>query len=219
MGTRGLIVIKKDKKYRLAKYNHCDSYPSCLGYSIVEFLKKLKNIENFKNQVDYLKMVSTTEFKNYSEEIKEIYYSLDLNDILVADEEIITPNEIEFVKESLCEWAYVIDLDLNTFEIYKGNNKKPLTPGERFYDEKGKGDYYYYPVKLFAKFDLVKLPLYKELKKMDKSDFENKSINNKRKKSEKVKPKWTIFYRCNKCNKESKTKENFCPSCGSKMNK
>ena len=69
-------------------------------------------------------------------------------------------NSLNFSRDSIfCEWAYVIDFDKNTFEVYQGFNETPLDESERFYtagqkeDENGM-----YPVKLFKSFDLSALP-------------------------------------------------------------
>lgn len=66
-------------------------------------------------------------------------------------------NDIEFAGSSLfCEWAYVIDLDKDQFEVYRGFNKEPVPQGERF--STFPGDREYFPVKLLAIFQLNQLP-------------------------------------------------------------
>ena len=73
----------------------------------------------------------------------------------------------EFAADSLfCEWAYVIDLDKETFEVYEGFNKSPLLSDERFYPlqeknahyEERKGERQYYPVKHVKTYKLSELP-------------------------------------------------------------
>jgi hypothetical protein len=82
-------------------------------------------------------------------------------------------DDSEFAAESLmCEWAYVVDLDNTTFEVYKGFNKTKLTEQDRFYmdgivDEQG-----YYPVKLLAKYELEYLPSIEEFHKLEVNDEE-----------------------------------------------
>ena len=81
-------------------------------------------------------------------------------------------NSEKFAADSLfCEWAYVIDLDKMTFEVYEGFNKEPLTEGERFQSleatliaeraEKGR-ETEYYPVKHLKTYDLNNLPTLQE---------------------------------------------------------
>ena len=70
-------------------------------------------------------------------------------------------NEIEFAGDSLfCQWAYVIDLDKNTFEIYEGLNQVPVPAGQRFCNFKAEGDYF--PVKHRVTFDIGQLPTKEE---------------------------------------------------------
>lgn len=86
-----------------------------------------------------------------------------LNLIMKSSDGLELMNSIEFANNSLfCEWAYVIDLDKNTFEIYKGFNHNPLMNNERFYSDSEPYEAYnetrYYPVKLQASFNLNELP-------------------------------------------------------------
>jgi hypothetical protein len=59
-----------------------------------------------------------------------------------------------------CEWAYVIDLDKNVLEVYRGFNHDPLPDGERFQDLKPEesGGTMYYPIKHLITFPLDDLP-------------------------------------------------------------
>jgi len=73
---------------------------------------------------------------------------------------IVLKNSIRFAGNSLsCEWAYVIDFDANTFEVYRGFNESPVPDGERFADasklEKEDG---YYPVRFVVSWSLTALP-------------------------------------------------------------
>ena len=93
----------------------------------------------------------------------------------IADGDIvkIPLSDINFAADSLfCEYAYVVDLDTNTFEIFKGFIKQPLQDGERFKFLNGPNDGGYYPVRLFAKFDLDDLPSKAELLALDKDSEE-----------------------------------------------
>lgn len=86
---------------------------------------------------------------------------------MVADspDGLMLQDDYMFAADSLfCEWAYVIDFDKNTFEIYQGFNNKPLDSSERFSglycktNDKRDSDDKYHPVKLVAAFSLSELP-------------------------------------------------------------
>ena len=71
---------------------------------------------------------------------------------------IILTDAYGFAAESLwCEWAYVIDFDKHTFEVYHGFNTTGINRGDRFYHlHKEISDYY--PVKILTSFSLDELP-------------------------------------------------------------
>jgi len=66
-----------------------------------------------------------------------------------------------FLKESLhCEWGYVINLDKNVLEIYKGYNAKPGNGKRGRYADAGPSESGYYGCVL------IKEIAFKDLKKM-----------------------------------------------------
>jgi len=66
------------------------------------------------------------------------------------------PSALSFAADSLfCEWCYVLDLDANKIEIYKGFNQEPLSEDERFFFLQKHG-VKYYPVKFLVSFDIDK---------------------------------------------------------------
>lgn len=77
------------------------------------------------------------------------------------DNRLALVNSIGFAGDGLfCEWAYVVDLDKGTFEVYEGFDNIPATPDSRFPPDADwldrKGDYG--PVGLKQSFDLYNLP-------------------------------------------------------------
>ena len=94
-----------------------------------------------------------------------------LDMIYNSDAGISLQNSLSFAGDGLfCEWAWLIDLDSNTFEAYEGFNETPLSDSDRFlfleysvnylcYNNSGK----YHPVVKVAEWSLDNLP--------DKQDF------------------------------------------------
>ena len=163
MGTRNSTIVIQDGLMKVAQYGQWDGYPSNAGIGILDFLKDV-NMDSFKEAVS-----NCTEFTE--EEIEK--------GVLIADHphlsrdngykilELITDanglklcSDTRFVADSLfCEWAYVVDLDKNKLEIYKGFNKKPLPNNARFKNMEHLSENGYYPVKKVIQFELNELPL------------------------------------------------------------
>jgi hypothetical protein len=174
-----------DGNYVVAQYGQWDGYPEGQGKTVYEFLKR-NDLEEFRKQLAKCYFASETELeeiqvymdnllKNVSsfEDRKELIQHSRYNhlhrdtgaDILnkihySLEEKIVLENSISFAGDSLfCEWAYVIDLDKNTLEVYKGLNKHPIDPAERFanlpIDPRADK---YYQIKLLKSFPLNDLP-------------------------------------------------------------
>lgn len=183
MGTRHLICVVNDGDYRIAQYGQWDGYPEGQGASILAFLKS-PMAEQLKKNLGNCTWLTNDEHEKLWEEFgvdsKQEWIDYDvykdfctkhpqlsrdtgakiLGMVAGSTGEIKLQNSLDFSQDSLfCEWAYVIDFDKNTFEVYQGMNMSPLDESERFYaadqkeDENGM-----YPVKLLKSFDLSALP-------------------------------------------------------------
>lgn len=185
MGTRNLTMVIKDHETKVAQYGQWDGYPEGQGLTILSFLQEPSNIEKlreilpkirFENQKDsqvkdeFLKSIrSTNEWVNM-EQAEQFYKQYPLHNRNLGGEilsrllehseqpEIVLVNEEGFASESMfCEWAYVVDLDKNTFEVYKGWNQSGITPKDRFFSINDK-ESPYRPVKILKSFSLDRLP-------------------------------------------------------------
>jgi hypothetical protein len=210
MGTRNLTMVIQDQQTRIAQYGQWDGFPDGQGITILAFLQDKSNIEKLKQIIPKLHFETEQDIKDKKEFAKslgstngcldykqaalyDMQYPLEnpnlgagvLNKLLEYNNlsEIVLVNSEDFARESLfCQWAYVIDLDKNTLEVYKGLNRLEVSKEERFYnlnDPKNN----YRPIKLVQSFSIDKLPdaekfineCYVEQKKMEVShkDLDN----------------------------------------------
>jgi len=183
MGTRHLIAVQVDGEYKVAQYGQWDGYLSGQGTDVLNFLIGLNgDYEKFKEQVRQCRFMTSEDINDINSTIiggmidgKEWQYvypqlSRDmgakiLDHIMQKDTDKRLNNKIAFAGDSLfCEWAYVIDLDKNTFEVYEGFNKKPLSENERFYGiETDPDTEEYFQIKLLKEYSLFELPTVEEL--------------------------------------------------------
>jgi len=185
MSTRGLIGVIVDDTIKTS-YNHFDSYPSGLGVDIVnqiaDMLKRW-GIDMMREQARKVVLV-TEDTKPTSKQIKTLKPFADLGvgnqsendwycllrdlqgnivDTLVVGYMI---DSNDFAKDSLfCEWAYIINLDNSTLEVYNGLQTAPHKKGRfaaKKYARKPKptyeGENIYYPIALIAVFPLNDIP-------------------------------------------------------------
>ena len=185
MGTRNLTMVISNGETKIAQYGQWDGYPEGQGATALEFLLN-SDMKVFKSKLERCRFIENskrkqTEMKNFLAKIgssngwmngdqAEKYHKkypfltrdngakiLDMVYDDDTDKLIWLNNSEDFAADSLfCEWAYVIDLDKNTFEVYEGFNKTPLTKEDRFFNLKGENDYE--PIKMIKSYDLNNLP-------------------------------------------------------------
>lgn len=181
MGTRHLIAVQLDGKYKVAQYGQWDGYPSGQGATVLGFLGKY-NRKEFEAKVRAAQWITDAEIDKVNDDIKKTgegwkkkYPELTRDTgaeilQLVNDSPpgIKLKDSLSFATDGLfCEWAYVIDLDKNTLEVFKGFNKKPLKKGERFRGMKPEKDASpkYTAVKLVKSYPLDSLPAQEQFEK------------------------------------------------------
>lgn len=187
MGTRNLTAVRFENNWRVAQYCQWDGYPSGQGVSILSFVSSTMNIKALKEQLSKVRFLEhegvdkefiesynknspewSNDPDNRTDEQKhwwETYMHRNIGSGILAtivesnDEEMILDNRISFAGGSLfCEWAYVINLDDNTLEVYEGFNKEKIESGWFSGDEFKDDESEYEPVKLVKTYSLDNLP-------------------------------------------------------------
>jgi len=188
MGTRHLTCVVKDGEYKVAQYGQWDGYPSGQGVDALTFLK---NMDRDKFLTSLAATYQPTK-EQIAAWWKEVGHDIGTNDgwvgveisdkykakhpslsrdtgaeILQLIQDAVEPVPLnlylKFAAESLfCEWAYVVDFDKNTLEVYEGFNKQPLAQSERFYGLTSDDSSGYEPVRLKKAYSLDELPTQEE---------------------------------------------------------
>ena len=188
-------MVVNESEVKIAQYGQWDGYPEGQGITLLSFLKENSNVEKlkqilpkvrFQNEDDLTKQEEFMQSigvkngwmdKEQAQKFKE-KFPLHHRDVggeilqtLVNDqksEEIVLVNAYEFAGDSLfCEWAYVVDLDKKTFEIYRGFNTSGISKEDRFY-RLHQSESTYYPVKIIQSFSIDDLPDTEEFIKLCK---------------------------------------------------
>lgn len=189
MGTRNLTIVVSGGKHCVAQYGQWDGYPDGQGSTVLKFadewLVDSSRRARFRDQLQYCRFLTDEGVKalydaegigqymnmKQAQSFKQKYPSIDrdmaaevLEYVRFSDTPVLLKDSYDFAKDSLfCEWAYVIDLDKNTFEVYRGFNKDPLPKNERFAPLGNDGEYY--PIKLAKSWSLDNLPTEEEFLK------------------------------------------------------
>ena len=179
MGTRYLTVVVNNGKPVIAQAGFFDGDPYDNGLKILKVLRKDKK-QHIRTQLHRCTILAEQEYRSFfkdhwlNEEALEkahptFWWSdgADLLEMLLEKDGAAECRfSYDFAYDSLqCEWAYVIDYDRQSFEVYKGWSIMPLQPWERFYND-GKAMDGYYPVHLAAAYPLYELPGEEEFKQV-----------------------------------------------------
>jgi len=181
MSTRGFVGFVADDTEKIA-YNHSDSYPRGLGLEVLEWLRSTVSeakdpaeaITQVRELVRALRVVDldSTPTGEDIERLKEFasqrvprgelieWYMLlhategNLGEILRAG---VIEDAASFPIDSLsAQWGYLVDLDAEVFEVYRGSQKKPHERGRFAARAPERGDHW--PVALVTSWPLTALP-------------------------------------------------------------
>jgi len=164
MGTRNLTMVISNGKTKVAQYGQWDGYPSGQGVIALDFLHNTP-LDKFKEKLEACRFLTPEEVTAWGKAERWLPqfsrdHGAEILDLIMANEEseFILLDKGGFANNSLfCEFAYVIDLDRGTLEVYNGFNTEPLQPTDRFYTSSPDADGYY-PVSLMHEFQLSNLP-------------------------------------------------------------
>lgn len=169
MGTSAVMYVFEGGKRRFAILSNFDGYPSEAGVNILEFLCNRKNVQKLSASLDKCELITPkerAEYRRISDNWENDYakehpgYTIEgdggfLRTLISSDDPVSAIDWSNDMRTS--DWAYVIDLDKNTFEVYGGMNDAPLEKDERFYDGMPPKNGIY-PFKEVAIFDIDDLP-------------------------------------------------------------
>lgn len=184
MGTRSLVMVVSNNQTKVAQYGQWDGYPSGVGIGVLSKLSNKDLWTKFQNNLNKVRFLDSEgkdkEFiKSYEDNAPnwsnepdkrtpeqimwwKDFCSRDLADDVIENiansslDEIILLDKSSFAHDGLfCEWAYVIDLDKNSFEVYSGFKKSGIEDN-RFGNTPNEDGYY--PVQIVCSFDLLDLP-------------------------------------------------------------
>jgi len=186
MGTRGCFGFRIEGQDKLT-YNHFDSYPDWLGRNMIEFIRSTTDEEMKQIAQDIIlideRSTPTTEQITECEKWTDLKVSRQSTQdwYCLLREAQGHPDawkqglhymidSQEFMGDSLfCEWAFVICLDEEVLEVYKGYNTNPNAPGRYT----GKGHYKAYDGTIYYGVALIKTIALSLIRVMSEVDIQN----------------------------------------------
>lgn len=183
MGTRNLTMVFKDGEYKVAQYGQWDGYPGGQGLNALTFLRDELDRDKFFAGLSRICEPTQELYDRINAQIdrggrvSDVCPSLSrdtcakiLGVIQDSTEPVPLRLSVDYAGDSLsCEWIWLADFDRGTFEAYKGFNKEPLDPSERFantpldpdghtFKDGDGGTYRYHQCKFVTSWPLDSLP-------------------------------------------------------------
>lgn len=117
MGTRHLACVYHKGRFVIAQYGQHNGDPDITGTAILEFLLEPANIEALRAGIPFIKVEQDLS-------ITGIFGAAVLEHVVKAGVESVEVEvglDMEFASDGLmCSWAYVVDLDAEVLEVYRG---------------------------------------------------------------------------------------------------
>ena len=181
-------MVVQNGEYKIAKYGQWDGYLGSLGLGILTFLrdkfdrtKFIKGLSKVRKVTDaelqqfwvdagaepganWVNMTVSQKFAEAHPELTRDMAGYTLLEAIQNGKVTYSNPDLNFAADSLfCEWAYVLDLDQGTFEVYEGFNQSPLGIKDRFAGIamaplKPGQQREYYQVRLLKSYSLRRLP-------------------------------------------------------------
>jgi hypothetical protein len=158
MSTRGLYGFRKDGIDKLT-FSPYDSFPDCLGKSIVNYVKKTP-IKKMKEIFDKIGLIDADSIPSECEVVLNSY----IGKLEIYNNGFVhMVDDKDFIYKSLfCEYCYIINLDTGKLEFWKGFQTTPDNTN-RYGTVLKEG---YYPCKLYETFDLKNIDINKTINRM-----------------------------------------------------
>lgn len=144
-----------------------DGGPRNDGKDIMAFLSNPKNVDNLRfvarTCFDMFEYLGGSDF--FRRAPRSCIVSSTRTGVDFLEDAVLNSScdlEVSEVPEDMrmMDWAYVIDLDSNILEVYRGLNRAPLSKQDLFYDGEEPDSGGYYPFRIVDSFDLRDPPSY-----------------------------------------------------------
>jgi len=189
MGTRGAYGYRLDGRDKVT-YNHYDSYPIGLGLQILTYtlFNELETMRAVARRIELVDAESqpspelVNRYRHYLDTRGGVSETPTWYWLLRETQGDLQPYHCDlrhmidsqaFLYDSLfCEWAYVINLDNEQFEVYRGFNQDPSRSG-RYASQRSGRDNPYYGVVLIREFPFAEFSrgtiddMVKEMERLD----------------------------------------------------